>query len=178
MRVRKPKGSERRGKLCVMTSIRDRPEEIEGRLAPGRGGRLAQFAEQRGDSGSTQKIRPSPGSRLCGGPAQRASGYKGPRPARPPSVPAVLGAAQGAGPPQRQPLHPFSRPNRWICKTLGAHRGCIIRPDIDAELNMTGRLCVETRTPKGRSGQARLTHSQALRLAWPSLSESGGHRVD
>jgi hypothetical protein len=29
MRGRKPKGSERRGKLCNMTNIRERPEEIE-----------------------------------------------------------------------------------------------------------------------------------------------------
>ncbi len=35
MRGRKPKGSERRGKLCNMTNIRERPEEIEGRLVPG-----------------------------------------------------------------------------------------------------------------------------------------------
>jgi IS30 family transposase len=35
MRGRKPKGSERRGKLCNMTNIKDRPEEIEGRLVPG-----------------------------------------------------------------------------------------------------------------------------------------------
>ena len=34
-RGRKPKGSERRGKLCGMTNIKDRPEEIEGRLVPG-----------------------------------------------------------------------------------------------------------------------------------------------
>ena len=34
-RGRKPKGSERRGKLCNMTNIKDRPEEIEGRLVPG-----------------------------------------------------------------------------------------------------------------------------------------------
>lgn len=35
MRGRKPKGSERRGKLCDMTNIRERPEEVEGRLVPG-----------------------------------------------------------------------------------------------------------------------------------------------
>ena len=35
MRGRKPKGSERRGKLCNMTNIKERPEEIEGRLVPG-----------------------------------------------------------------------------------------------------------------------------------------------
>jgi transposase, IS30 family len=35
MRGRKPKGSERRGKLCNMTNIKQRPEEIEGRLVPG-----------------------------------------------------------------------------------------------------------------------------------------------
>jgi len=34
-RGRKPKGSERRGKLCGMTNIKKRPEEIEGRLVPG-----------------------------------------------------------------------------------------------------------------------------------------------
>jgi IS30 family transposase len=34
-RGRKPKGSERRGKLCNMTNIRDRPEEVAGRLVPG-----------------------------------------------------------------------------------------------------------------------------------------------
>jgi len=31
----KPHGSERRGKLCHMTNIRERPEEIEDRLVPG-----------------------------------------------------------------------------------------------------------------------------------------------
>jgi IS30 family transposase len=35
MRGRKPKGSERRGKLCNMTNIKERPEEVEGRLVPG-----------------------------------------------------------------------------------------------------------------------------------------------
>jgi IS30 family transposase len=35
MRGRKPKGTERRGKLCNMTNIKDRPEEVEGRLVPG-----------------------------------------------------------------------------------------------------------------------------------------------
>jgi IS30 family transposase len=35
MRGRKPKGSERRGKLVGMTNIKERPEEIEGRLVPG-----------------------------------------------------------------------------------------------------------------------------------------------
>lgn len=35
MRGRKPKGSERRGKLCNITNIRERPEEVEGRLVPG-----------------------------------------------------------------------------------------------------------------------------------------------
>lgn len=35
MRGRKPKGSERRGKLCNMTNIKERPAEIEGRLVPG-----------------------------------------------------------------------------------------------------------------------------------------------
>ena len=35
VRGRKPKGSERRGKLCNMTNIKERPEEIEGRLVPG-----------------------------------------------------------------------------------------------------------------------------------------------
>ncbi len=34
-RGRKPKGSELRGKLCGMTNIKDRPEEVEGRLVPG-----------------------------------------------------------------------------------------------------------------------------------------------
>jgi IS30 family transposase len=34
-RGRKPKGSERRGKLCDMTNIKERPEEVEGRLVPG-----------------------------------------------------------------------------------------------------------------------------------------------
>jgi IS30 family transposase len=34
-RGRKPKGSERRGKLCNMTNIKERPEEVEGRLIPG-----------------------------------------------------------------------------------------------------------------------------------------------
>ena len=34
-RGRKPKGSERRGKLYGMTNMMDRPEEIEGRLVPG-----------------------------------------------------------------------------------------------------------------------------------------------
>ena len=34
-RGRKPKGSERRGKLCNMTNIKERPEEVEGRLVPG-----------------------------------------------------------------------------------------------------------------------------------------------
>ena len=34
-RGRKPKGSERRGRLANMTNIRDRPEEVEGRLIPG-----------------------------------------------------------------------------------------------------------------------------------------------
>jgi IS30 family transposase len=35
MRGRKPKGAERRGKLCNMTNIKERPEEVEGRLVPG-----------------------------------------------------------------------------------------------------------------------------------------------
>jgi len=35
LRGRKPKGSERRGKLCNMTNIKERPEEVEGRLIPG-----------------------------------------------------------------------------------------------------------------------------------------------
>ena len=35
LRGSKPKGSERRGKLCNMTNIKDRPEGIEGRLVPG-----------------------------------------------------------------------------------------------------------------------------------------------
>ena len=35
MRGRKPKGSERRGKLCNMTNIKERFEEVEGRLVPG-----------------------------------------------------------------------------------------------------------------------------------------------
>ncbi len=35
MRGRKPKGSERRGKLCNMTNIGERPEEVAGRLVPG-----------------------------------------------------------------------------------------------------------------------------------------------
>lgn len=35
LRGRPPKGSERRGKLCNMTNIKLRPEEIEGRLVPG-----------------------------------------------------------------------------------------------------------------------------------------------
>lgn len=34
-RGRKPRGSERRGKLCNMTNIKERPEEIESRLVPG-----------------------------------------------------------------------------------------------------------------------------------------------
>ena len=34
-RGRKPKGSERRGKLCNMTNIKERPEEVAGRLVPG-----------------------------------------------------------------------------------------------------------------------------------------------
>ena len=34
LRGRKPKGSERRGKLVGMTNIKERPEEIEGRLVP------------------------------------------------------------------------------------------------------------------------------------------------
>ena len=34
-RGRKPKGCERRGKLCNMTNINERPEEVEGRLVPG-----------------------------------------------------------------------------------------------------------------------------------------------
>lgn len=40
MRGRQPKGSERRGKLCGMTNIKERPEEIEGRLVPGRNRQL------------------------------------------------------------------------------------------------------------------------------------------
>lgn len=35
MRGRKPKGSERRGKLCNMTNIAQRPDDVEGRLVPG-----------------------------------------------------------------------------------------------------------------------------------------------
>jgi IS30 family transposase len=35
MRGRRPKGSERRGKLVGMTNIRERPEEVGGRLVPG-----------------------------------------------------------------------------------------------------------------------------------------------
>jgi IS30 family transposase len=35
MRGRKPKGSERRGKLCNMTNIKERPDEVAGRLVPG-----------------------------------------------------------------------------------------------------------------------------------------------
>jgi transposase, IS30 family len=35
MRGRKPKGSERRGKLCNMTNISERPEDVEGRRVPG-----------------------------------------------------------------------------------------------------------------------------------------------
>ena len=35
MRGRKPRGSERRGKLCNMTNIAERPEEVSGRLVPG-----------------------------------------------------------------------------------------------------------------------------------------------
>jgi IS30 family transposase len=35
LRGRKPKGSERRGKLCNMTNIKLRPEEVEGRVIPG-----------------------------------------------------------------------------------------------------------------------------------------------
>jgi IS30 family transposase len=34
-RGRKPRGSERRGRLCNMTNIKQRPEEVEGRLVPG-----------------------------------------------------------------------------------------------------------------------------------------------
>jgi IS30 family transposase len=35
MRGRKPKGSERRGKLCNMTNIAERPQDVAGRLVPG-----------------------------------------------------------------------------------------------------------------------------------------------
>ena len=35
LRGRKPKGTERRGKLCDMTNIKDRPDEVVGRLVPG-----------------------------------------------------------------------------------------------------------------------------------------------
>ena len=35
LRGRRPKNSERRGKLVDMTNIRDRPQEVEGRLVPG-----------------------------------------------------------------------------------------------------------------------------------------------
>jgi IS30 family transposase len=35
MRGRRPKGTERRGKLVGMTNIRERPEEVGGRLVPG-----------------------------------------------------------------------------------------------------------------------------------------------
>lgn len=35
LRGRRPKGSERRGKLCGMINIKERPAEIEGRLVPG-----------------------------------------------------------------------------------------------------------------------------------------------
>jgi hypothetical protein len=35
LRQGKPQGSEPRGKLCNMTNIKERPEEIEGRLVPG-----------------------------------------------------------------------------------------------------------------------------------------------
>ncbi len=35
VRGRKPKGSEPRGRLLGMTNIKDRHEEIEGRLIPG-----------------------------------------------------------------------------------------------------------------------------------------------
>ena len=35
MRGRKPKGSQCRGKLVGMTNIKERPEEVEGRLVPG-----------------------------------------------------------------------------------------------------------------------------------------------
>jgi IS30 family transposase len=35
MRGRKPRTSERRGKLCNMTNIKQRPEDVEGRLIPG-----------------------------------------------------------------------------------------------------------------------------------------------
>jgi IS30 family transposase len=38
VRGRKPKGSELRGKLCGMTNIKDRPEEVKGRLVPGHWG--------------------------------------------------------------------------------------------------------------------------------------------
>src|SRR3954468_6151632 len=38
IRGRKPKGAERRGKLCGMTNIRDRPEDVAGRLVPGHWG--------------------------------------------------------------------------------------------------------------------------------------------
>lgn len=34
-RGRRPKSSERRGRLCNITNIRERPEEVEGRLVPG-----------------------------------------------------------------------------------------------------------------------------------------------
>lgn len=35
LRGRRPKGSERRGKLVDMTNIRERPQDVEGRLVPG-----------------------------------------------------------------------------------------------------------------------------------------------
>ena len=37
MRGRKPKGSERRGKLCNMTNIRQRPDEVEDAWSPATG---------------------------------------------------------------------------------------------------------------------------------------------
>ena len=35
MRGRKPKGGERRGKLCDMTNIKEQPKKIDGRLILG-----------------------------------------------------------------------------------------------------------------------------------------------
>jgi IS30 family transposase len=47
LRGRKPKGSERRGKLCNMTNIKARPEEIEGRLVPAGRARSARWSSER-----------------------------------------------------------------------------------------------------------------------------------
>ena len=67
VRGRKLKGSERRGKLCNMTNIKERPEEIEGRLVPGHwkgdiilgaGGASAQTRTRRGGAARTKTPTP------------------------------------------------------------------------------------------------------------------------